>query len=528
MKLAALCATLASFGFAQGNLGGISGTVLDGTGAVVPHAAVTITNNGTNQKIRLKTSSSGTYSAPSLNPVTYKISVEAEGFKQSIVEAVKVDTATTATVDVTLQPGAVSSSVTVAAESAPINTESGTAGTTINQRQISDAPLFNRSVLDLALTQPNVMGDAGSENPGLGAGAAVPGYNLSVNGGRPGSSTFLADGVNNTGVSYGRTMVSFTPETVQEFSIQTSAYSAEFSQTGGGVINITTKSGTNDLHGTVLWYNRNPAFAAAPFTLATFNRSPPTLKYNQFSASAGGPLWIPKLYDGRNKTFWFAAYEPQYRRDFLAQDALNPTPEMLRGDFSNTVVTSSGTVPASVAKQFGLASTGDATIYNQFAVVGSNQFQYQTLATGQTYQPFPGNIIPASMLDATFIKAGKYIPTAQGYYTGSNGNVFNLFNPRLLSQDDKRLTIRLDHILSERQRLTSRYTQTPVVKTQVAPTDPTGAGAEYSWAKQLMFNHNWTLGPSILNDLRLNYTRGKFSSTVAPSTPLTAQGAPGI
>ena len=525
LSISTVFVTLAT---AQGNLGGISGTILDSTGAVVPHAQVTIVNNGTNQKTRLKTSTSGTYSAPSLNPVTYTVTVEAEGFKKSIVEAVKVDTATTATVDVTLQPGAITSSITVAAETAPINTESGTAGTTINQRQITDAPLFNRSVLDLALTQPNVMGDAGTENPAITSNATVPGYNLSVNGGRPGSSTFLADGVNNTGVSYGRTMVSFTPETVQEFSIQTSAYSAEFSQTGGGVINVTTKSGTNDLHGTVLWYNRNPAFASAPFTLATINRSPPTLKYNQFSASAGGPLWIPKLYNGRNKTFWFAAYEPQYRRDFLAQDALNPTREMLHGDFSNTVVTASGTVPASVAKQFNLASTGDATIYNQFSVVANNQFKYQTLAAGQTYQAFPGNIIPASMLDSSFIKATKYIPTGQGYYTGSNGNVFNLFNPRLLSQDDKRLTVRLDHILSEKQRLNGRYTQTPVIKTQVTPTDPTGAGAEYSWARQLMMNHNWTLGPSMLNDLRLNYTRGKFSSTVAPEfDPFTGKNLNG-
>lgn len=514
--------------FAQGNLGGISGTVSDTSGALVPKATVIIRNAGTNQTMRLKTSDSGAYSAPSLEPVTYIVSVEAEGFKKMVIEAVKVDTATTATVNVVLEPGSVSTSITVAAESAPVNTESGTAGTTINERQIRDAPLFNRSVLDLALTQPNVMGDAGTENPAITSNATVPGYNLSINGGRPGSSTFLADGVNNTGVSYGRTMVSFTPETVQEFSIQTSAYSAEFSQTGGGVINVTTKSGTNEIHGTALWYNRNPAFAAAPFTLATVNRSPPTLKYNQFSGSAGGPIYIPKLYNGRNKTFWFTAYEPQYRRDFLAQDALNPTPEMLHGDFSNTVVTSSGTLPTAIAKQYGLASTGDATIYNQFAVVSNNQFKYQTLAAGQTYLPFPGNIIPASMLDATFIKATKYIPTSSSFYTGSNGNIFNLYNPRLLSQNDKRFTTRLDHILSASQRLNGRYTQTPVIKTQVTPTDPTGAGAEYSWAKQATINHNWTIGPNKLNDLRLNYTRGKFSSTVAPEfDPFTGKNLNG-
>src|ERR1051325_9106636 len=99
-------------------------------------------------------------------------------------------------------------------------------------------------------------------------------------------------------------MVSFSPETVQEFTVQTSLYSAEYSTTGGGVIRATTKSGTNQLSGTALWYNRNPEFAAAPFTQAAANRPRPTLKYNQFSFAAGGPVWIPKLYNGKNKTFW--------------------------------------------------------------------------------------------------------------------------------------------------------------------------------------------------------------------------------
>src|SRR6185369_280527 len=125
-------------------------------------------------------------------------------------------------VNVHMETGQVSTEVTVSAEAAAVNTESGTASTTVNERQIQDIPLFNRSVLDLAVTQPNVMGDAGTENPSIVTVATVPGYNLSINGGRPGSSQFMADGVNNTGISYGRTMVSFTPETVQEFSIQSS------------------------------------------------------------------------------------------------------------------------------------------------------------------------------------------------------------------------------------------------------------------------------------------------------------------
>src|SRR5262249_57586839 len=128
--------------------------------------------------------------------------------------------------------------------------------------------------VEAALTGPNVMGQTGSEDPSVSGGPAVPGFNLSLNGARPGSTTMLADGVNNTGVGLARAVVSFSPETVQEFTVQTSSYSAEFGETGGGIINVTTKSGTNRLSGTALWYHRDPATNAPPFTTSATNRPP--------------------------------------------------------------------------------------------------------------------------------------------------------------------------------------------------------------------------------------------------------------
>lgn len=322
---------------AQTNRGGISGTVFDSSGAVAPNAGVTITNLGTNQKIGDKTSPNGTYGVGSLNPVADSVTVEASGFKTTLIDQVKVDTATVTTVNATLETGTVSTEVLVRGEAAAINTASGTTSSTVSERQIQDIPLVNRSVLDLALTQPNVMGDAGSEDPGMSAGSVVPGFNLSINGGRPGGSLIMADGVNNTGVSLGRAVVSVTPETVQEFTVQSSAFSAEYSQSGGGIINITTKSGTNQRNGTFLWMLRNPCVNASPWTAASVNRPTSNLKWNQFSLTAGGPVVIPKLYNGRNKTFFFAAMEPRYRRDNLAQDACLPTDAMRQGDFSNLV-----------------------------------------------------------------------------------------------------------------------------------------------------------------------------------------------
>src|SRR5437660_5488216 len=245
LALLLLCVVVAS---AQTNKGGISGTVMDANGAAVAGASVTITNIGTNQTQKVTTSDTGSFQVSSLDPVTYSILVEVAGFKKAILQSVKVETATTATANAVLEAGKVDESVTITADAPLINTESGATSQTITERQIQDIPLNNRSVLDLALTAPNVSGDVGSEDPGVSSDQPVPGFNLNVNGGRSGSTAILADGVNNTGVGIARAVVSFTPETVQEFTVQTSAYSAEFCNTSGGVINDTTQSDTNQFN----------------------------------------------------------------------------------------------------------------------------------------------------------------------------------------------------------------------------------------------------------------------------------------
>lgn len=522
-KLFALSLLLSLSLSAQTNRGGITGTIFDPSGAVIPNAIVSVTSVGTNQQFKETTGNTGSYSFPALEPVTYRIEVEANGFKKKVINEVKVDTASIATVDIKMEPGAPTTQVTVEADAAQINTENGTLSSTISARQIQDVPLLNRSVLDLALTLPNISGDAGSENPVITSVTPCPGCNLSVGGGRPMSTLLLADGANNTGVSLARTMVSFTPETVQEFTVQTSNFSAEYGTSGGGVINVTTKSGTNRFSGTALWYNRNPNFAASPFSLAATNRPFPTQKYNQFSLSAGGPVWIPKIYNGKNKTFFFAAYEPEYRRDHLDQYGLMPTDGMRSGDFSGLVNTPSGWLPQSVVNQFaGSAPTAvgpasDSVIYNNYTVNAAGQFTVAPLPTGQTtYTPFPGNKIPQSMLDSVAQKTLPAIATAGPYYLNSNGLISNIVAPRLLSQDDSRYTLRVDHIVTDNNRLYGRYTITPLTKVQGTPVSPTNNTAVYSSAQQALLADTHTFTPSLFNDLRLNYTRGRFSNTASP------------
>jgi hypothetical protein len=506
----------------QTNKGGISGTVFDSQGAVVPGATVTITNLGTNQALKLKTSEAGAYSAPSLDPVSYSLTVEAAGFKKAVVQNVKVDTATTATVDVTLTAGAIELEMTITAEPPLTNKETGTPAQTITERQIVELPLNNRSVLDLALTVANVTGVAGTEDPELDFGTIpAPGFNLFINGGRAGSTSILADGANNTGIGLARALVTFSPDTVQEFTVQTSNFSAEFGQTGGGVINMTTKSGTNKYNGLFYWYHRNPSLNAAPFTTNTNNRPVSRRRQHQFGLTYSGPVVVPKVYDGHNKTFFFVAFEPRYYYDNSPFTQLLPTEAMLRGDFSNVVGVNGGYAPRAVAERFGLQTQiRDATLYNQWNVAG-NQFQRITLTAGQSYQAFPNNVIPTSMLDSTSLSLIKFMPKASDYFL-SDGNLRNYASNNFIENNERRFTLRLDHQLSAKNRLSGRYTQVPVrgdrgrADFKVGRDEINAGGTDYSWSKQVLLTDTHTLSSTMINELRVNYTYGRFTRNFPP------------
>ncbi len=524
LLIAIVCASAI---LAQTNRGGISGTVFDNNGAVIPGATVTITNIGTNQSQKVTTSSEGAYTAPSLEPVVYRITVEATGFKRAAVDNVKVDTATTATVNVTLELGAASAEITVTSDAPLLNTESGTPGQTISERQITDLPLNNRSVLDLILTVGNVSGVAGTEDPELGQDIPAPGFNVNVNGGRAGSTAILADGANNTGAGLGRAIVTFSPDTIQEFTVQTSNFSAEFGMTGGGVVNMTTKSGTNRYNGLAYWYHRNPSLNAAPFTTNANNRPQSNRRQHQFGLTMGGPIVLPKKifgpagYDGHDRSFFFVAYEPRYYFDGGQGTALLPTPAMLQGDFSNIVRVNGGYAPRDVAEKFGLQNQiGDATLYNQW-IVNGGIFTRRTLAAGETFPVFPDNKIPTNMLDPVSLGLIKYLPAAGEYFL-SDGNLRNYVTTSFIKNLEKRLTVRLDHQVSGANRLSGRYTQVPIRGDrgrgdfQIGRDEVNTGGTDYSWSKQVLLTDTHIFSPRLVNELRLNYTFGRFTKNFPP------------
>jgi hypothetical protein len=540
----------------QTNKGSITGTVTDPKGLAVPGAKVTVTNIGTNQSIVVTTSEGGTFTVPTLEPAMYNIIVEAPNFKKSLIQKVKVDTAAVATVNVGLEIGGVAEEVTIQADAQLVNSDSGTISQTITERQLRDLPLNNRSVLDLAVTMPNVTGDAGSEDADAFT-APAPGFNLSVNGGRPGSTTMLADGVNNTGIGIARAVVSFSPETVQEFAVQSSAYSAEYGTTGGGVVNISTKSGRNDFFGTALWYHRNPATNASPWRQGTAPRPSNNLRSNQWSFTVGGPVYLPRFgegtppfYDGHDKTFFFFAYEPRQRTDFTTSTGLLPTAAERSGNFRGLTRTSSGFLPSATALQYGQTSIGPSAIYQQFTVGAGGRLVPIILQTGFLYcqfgaanvTPLPNaqyggvvqpqctaaqrlleteannpnlNIIPASFFDPISLKLLGIMDPAAGYFL-DNGLVRNYQSIRSIQQNETRYTLRLDHNITKNMKANFRYTKNPTVSVRGNGGEINGNTAAYSDSKQYLVTINNVFSSSLINDIRFNYTRGVFSEDYSP------------
>jgi len=522
---------------AQSNRGAISGTVYDSSGAVIAGATVRITNAGTNQAFITKTAGNGTYAQSELEPVFYTVAVEQAGFRQKVVTQVKVDTTGNTRVDATLEAGDVSTKVEVAADAAILNTQNSTLSSTVGQRQIEDLPVAERSVFSLMQTLPNVSGDYFIETGYVTQTPESPVAGFSVNGGRMGSTSIIADGANNAAVGVGRAVSTFSPDVVQEFNVQTSGFSAEYGQTGGGVVSVTTKSGSNEFHETLYGYTRNPALNAAPYAIGTAARPASARRQTQAGFLWSGPVLIPKVYNGRNKSFFFFAFEPQWVSDGTPINDLLPNAQFLQGNFSNAVAVNGGVTTAALAKQYGATVTGDATIYDQFNVIGTQLTRIAAPASGQTYAPFPNNTIPQSMLDPVALKILKYQPKASDYFL-LNGQLNNWLSERTVVNREQRYTMRFDHNLTDSHRLTFRYTRIPIAAYRYAGNGSTNVDqvnsltSDSQRSNQFMLAYTWIASPTLINELRLSFYRADYSSVNPPNWQTqnlsTALGLPSV
>jgi len=321
--------------FGQNVTASLTGVVRDATGGVVPNAAVKATNTGTNAEFKAATNTEGQYTIRTMPIGLYTVSIEAPGFKKYETSGIRLQVNEVARLDATLGIGAATETVTVSGAVVPVDTETSTLKTVVDEKRIEELPLNGRDATQLMRLVAGVTADPRAD---VTSGTTYPGVTpVSVNGSRSNTTNYVLDGANNNDHYTNAPNPMPNPDALQEFSVQTNNFSAEFGRNAGAVVNAVTKSGTNDVHGSAFEFLRNNAVNAANFFAPVVNGSKQSdgLKRNQFGATLGGPVWIPKLYNGRDKTFFFASYQGTRLRQAPAQaQIIVPSAAMRAGDFS--------------------------------------------------------------------------------------------------------------------------------------------------------------------------------------------------
>jgi hypothetical protein len=316
---------------AQSSLGAIVGIVTDPTGAVTPGAKVVVTNLETNVSFEYETDHVGSYYLPSLIPGRYRVNANKAGFRPVTVTPVVVDVNQTVRVDISMPLGGVGEAVEVSAIAQLVNTDTSTLGQVVGDRQMIDLPLSGRDFTNLIALDVGVTRLQG----GIAASFRLHGLDsnfasVSVNGTRPSSISYLIDGVTTNDPLFQVVTMVPPPDAIQEFKLQNALYSADFGM-GAAQVNIALKSGTNTLHGSAWEFLRNDALQ--PMN-PRFHTSTP-LKQNQFGAAGGGPVYLPRIYNGRNRTFFFGSYEGGRRRTGSVSQGQVATQQEKQGNFSD-------------------------------------------------------------------------------------------------------------------------------------------------------------------------------------------------
>jgi len=478
--LLGLILSFANLLHAQGGANGtILGTVTDPAGAVLSNARVDVTNIATNVTNQTQTTSSGDFTLPFLPPGTYRITVEAPGFQKSVTNSVTLVVGQEARVNVAMKPGAVSETVEVQASAVSLDTDSSAISQIVTQRQVDQLPLNGRNFLSLLFIGAGAVqtnGEQGQMRQG-------EGNAISINGGRPTSNNYTLDGLINTDTALNTPAVILSQDAIQEFKIQSETYSAEYGFSANQV-NIITKSGSNQLHGTAFEFLRNDAFDAK----APFQQTLPELRQNQFGFVVGGPVYIPKVYDGRNKTFFLVNYEGWRIRNGFDQSTFTvPEPAQLNGDFS----TSGLQLPSQAGGPCSPTPTSPCLPIDPL--------------TGAS---FPGNIIPSTRFS---ILAQQSLGLNGGINAfpapnciGCAGPGFNYRLAVTLPQSTDQETYRLDQELGRLGKLFFRYTTAKYQNTNIngSVTLPYGIGVFNEKSESWMISHTKNIGSRMINNFR--------------------------
>ena len=480
-RIFALAALFAAAAASQTITASLEGDVKDSTGAAVPGAKVQVINADTGVITRADTGPDGRFIAPSLPPGPYSVVVEAAGFKRVDRAGIVLQVNQTARIDLTMEIGALTETIEIKGEAPLLESTSSAMGQVIENRSITNLPLNARNPYALVFLSPGVIGNV------------APQYNqanISINGGRPGANEVLADGIPSSPPLV-NPIQGFTVfpsvDSIQEFKVQTNSYSAEFGRSSGGIINLVFKSGTNQLHGSVYEFLRNSKLDANGFFANQRGLPLTNFKRNQFGAAAGGPVYLPKLYDGHNRTFFFFNYEGLRERSQSNLTNTVPTELQRTGDFSKTVNSQGNLV----------------NIYDPSTTVRNGNAFVRSV--------FPGNVIPAARIDAVARNVMKYYPLPNRP-PDNIGGTNNLALPGTMPTNSYSIDMKGDENINDRNRFFIRYSHRNFDQ-GIPKRFPSGleAAEGNSYQPQISnnaaFDYTFNLRPTFLVDFRYGFGR---------------------
>jgi hypothetical protein len=465
--------------------GSFSGSVVDKSGSVVPGASVTVTAQSTGQVRAVKSDNGGHYEVPLLPVGTYNVRVDAGGFQSTETKDLQLQVDEARELDFTLTPATVVTTVTVAGNAVAIETTNPSLGQVITSEQVANLPLNGRDFVQLATL---TAGATAETNPGsfftsapASEVAARGSYSLSVGGSRPNSTDWLLDGVDNNELTAGGIGIFSSIDDIQEFKVLTYTYSAEFGTRAGPTVLVTTKSGTNNFHGTLYEFVRNTDLNAR----SDFATTTPKFNLNQFGGSVGGPV-------RRNKTFFFVDGEQKYQREGIVFTGLVPTQEMIDGDFSADPWGNSISGPTIVNPNMIGASTSTSTYPNVYFQCDSSGNAIPANADGSQSQGTPCNKIPSNQFSSIGQGLMKLYPPVDPSNSaelpaGSLALGYNYEAQPVRALNETKFDVRLDQTFTAKDNAFARFSYD-----QAFTYDPGGAPAPYL-AEGNPFGSNETL-----------------------------------
>jgi hypothetical protein len=473
---------------AQEARGTIVGQVTDPQNAVIPGASVVVTNTAMGTKLSVTTNEAGLYQASYLIPGLYQITVEAPGFKRSLRDNIELRVSDRLEVNLTLEVGAAAESITITAETPLLNTASASGGTVVDAKRVADLPLSygNLFLLIGAAGGVTFAGSARLDRPF----EPTQTVNYAMAGSRGNVSEVTLDGAPTSATANANQVTAaYVPPTdiVAEVKVQTATFDAQFGQTMGGVTNISLKSGTNSFHGTGFYSFQRKNFWANDVFNNALGKPRPDFSFNRWGGSLGGPFYLPKVYNGKNKTFFMWGYEGIHDARPRHDDATNtvPTPAMKTGDFSAL-----------------LAVGSSYQIYNPFTRTGPVNGRY-------TAQPFPNNIIPPSLINPVAKNILSYYPQPSSPATAAPNGTNNMVDPSLTeSTKYYNHSWRADHTVSNKQRI---FVRASIYRRDSTCNDyfrnlATGITFQFL-ARAAVFDDVYTISPTTVLNTRYSYSR---------------------